>query len=970
MSRRVPPAPLTSRGPLPLVPSLRHYAWGDVRYIPELLGFEADGTPVAEAWYGAHPIAPATARWAGEDSRLDALVEHLGASLLGPRVSAQGGSLPYLLKVLAAARPLSIQVHPNREQARAGFAREQALGIPVDAPNRSYRDATHKPELLVALTPFEALCGFRPWAESAERLARAPELMELLPPYEPTAESTRALLQRWYALPVATVTPALDALIARLGRDRDRWSEGDPELEVLDVHERLGGAPDRGLLFVYVLDRVVLDPGQGFFIPAGVPHAYLRGAGIELMASSDNVLRAGLTSKHIDPEELLRTVVFEPTTPPVLDPVPCDAVGREAAYPCPAEEVALIRTRLDGKRGIEFETNGPETLLALTSSPEVRVRVGVEGGEEIALERGRACLLPDGCIFTLEANGPAEVFRASMPLAEATKSVGNEQLTDAVRRNIEITEALFREGEPPSIIGTVSGSAGAQRFWQERLDQVRGLFRAEEALSFHEDLPVNQAFGLLLLWQRLRPHLTPGKGALIAFVFGEGSRAAPLTEAEGGQKPAIASFAAMGEGDQRRYLSTVELALRYFAPIELYLRRSGFDGMVVKWGDEIQIPTLDLGGRDPRLEGADVVRFVSMRPITEDTAANKDWVGVDADGNITAFIPRRPLAEMEPLADRGLVRRRGGQLFGGVNLGSVALSRVFLDVLLEELSEEVNDPDADRKKRPDLDPQLFTVLTIAAIADPAARAEAWATALSENASMRSLDGHLPGILERMRKVIETLEAKQGRPIRMVALDFCDQYWGDIGQHRKMREMYAALGAEGPTGEIARAIAGLEVEPDVDGNYVDPASRLGPGVRAKGSVFIDAQIEEGEISNSVLVGTRAATVEAEEAFDVGSVAPGLKLGAEAGTYRVVSAQPVEVEAGARLTTVFGSEGPVSMRVHEDTDLRNKAETYDTPILGNPVSFAELHRDVLDADPRQIQTRREEARAAVLRTLGMD
>ncbi|MEN9581020.1 MAG: hypothetical protein RJA70_4029, partial [Pseudomonadota bacterium] len=173
--------------------------------------------------------------------------------------------------------------------------------------------------------------------------------------------------------------------------------------------------------------------------------------------------------------------------------------------------------------------------------------------------------------------------------------VESDPFVSAIQANIHETRRLFEAGEPPALLATVSGSASAQAFWQHQLDSVRADFRAEKALSLHEDLPVNQAFGVLLLWQRLRPHVVSGRGTLAAFVFGEGSRATPFTETDNGQKPAMKSFVSVPvAGGHQRYVSMVELAMRYFAPVESHLRRSGFEGVVIKWGDEVQIPSTQL----------------------------------------------------------------------------------------------------------------------------------------------------------------------------------------------------------------------------------------------------------------------------------------------------------------------------------------------------------------------------------------
>lgn len=967
------------RGPILLSPSLRRYAWGDAAFLPELLGFPADGGPVAEAWYGAHPSAPAEARLGTDARPCDALVAdaHAGPAILGPDVAARFGGLPYLLKVLAAARPLSIQVHPDAVQARAGHDREEARGIPRDAPNRSYRDPSPKPEVLLALTPFDALCGFAPGPVRGDLLrAHAPELLDAAPDADvATPEGLRRWLEGWFALPDprarALLTPVLGRLADR-APDDDGFPRSDLRHWVLRAHRALGGddgAPDRGLALVFVLELVHLAPGEAMFLEAGVPHAYLEGAGIELMGSSDNVLRAGLTTKHVDPAELLRVVRFDAGRPPVLHPVPVDAGPeghRRDAYRVPADELALERFRLTPDApGWSFTAEGPETWLAMPSDPDARVTLRRDDGDAAAptiLSRGQACLVPHGVRLALTARGtdPVDVYRARVPTpAERPAFVA------AVRRNVALADALFAGGRPPEIVGTVSGSPGAQRFWRRQLDRAHADLGAREVHSLHEDLPVNQALGLLLAWQRIRPHRRPGDGTLLAFVFGEGSRATPLTEAEGGQKPAIRSFVAVGTGADRRVLSTVELALRSFAPVERLLHRSGFEGMVVKWGDEVQIPTRDLAGTEPLLAGADVVRFVSVQRITDDTARNKDWVGVAADGRVTAFIPRRPLSEMGPLADRGLLRRgEDGALFGGINLGSVALSARLLDLLLDELGAEVNDPDADRQRRPDLDPQLFTALCIAAMPDPAARSHAWDEALRESPAMAKLARDMPDILDRLRAVLDRFEARHGRPVRMVALDFGDQYWGDIGQHRQMRAQLMALREPTADGEIARSLAGIDALPrDAHGNLRVGDTRLGPDVRVRGSVLLDAVIDQGEIVDSVLVGTRAGRLVARDAFDVGSVVRDLRLDPGSGAYRVASTAPVAAGPGERVTTVVLPDRSLLMRVHEGTDLRDRTRTYDVPILGNPLSFRDAHRLVTDADPADLDAARSALEARV-------
>jgi len=1443
--------------PVRVAPSLQNYAWGDPAFIPNVLGSSSAGTPVAEAWYGAHPKAPATV-WTIE-----------GAQPMDAWIRGMGHELPYLLKLLAAAQPLSIQVHPNATRAAAGFTEEEAAGIPIDAPHRRFRDPNHKPEVLVALSDFDALCGFRPLEEIEDALARMPEIEALLPS---ASSGIEALLRAWFARPDAEVHAALAAVMGRIATETP--SPDTPEAWAIRAQQALGGKPDRGLLLVFMLELVHLEPGQAIFLPAGVPHAYLRGAGVELMASSDNVLRAGLTPKYVDPETLLEVVRFDAGRPVVLEPI-VDESGREATWSIPATELDLIRWSLEAAESRSATAYGLETILVLARESNAKVEVESATGM-LELGRGQACVVPDGVDYAVRASASIDVYRVRVPggveamptfrgrqptalrfgtsglrglvsditdleayvntrgfldvlvargetvpggqvalggdlrpsttrilravyaavldaglrpmvcgrlptpaltyfglqqgipsimvtgshipfdrngiklvgprgevlksdetdivaavervrrweyarsaqtsrfgddgmfagpagelppavddarrsyvqryvdafgsdalegqrvvvyehsavgrdiVAEILRGLGADvvamgrsdafvaidteaiaperiaimqtladdaiaahgsidaivstdgdsdrpmvlgiedgrvqfingdllgaivaeflgadqavvpvscndavdrhlvprgvpvvrtrigspyviagmqaasgerrvgweanggfllgsrlelatgvleplptrdavlpivaALSSAKRRggslvervamlptrfgraglldrvpredsvallehfgasvpnrvealrahftdargfaeiesiddtdglrihfadgdvahvrpsgnapqlriyatadsetraeaivadalrepdgilrgllgdarpdpfvdsiiaNIDATTALFDAGDPPAVIGAVCGTAGARDFWQSRLEDMRPRFRARLGVAFHEDLPVNQALGLLLMWKRLSPQLQEGEGALVAFVFGDGTRATPLTEAEHGQKPAIESF--VTDRSSGRRLSIVELAMRYFAPVEAYLRRSGFHGIVVKWGDEVQIPTLNLSGTDARFEQADVVRFVSMRTMDESSAANKDWVGVDAEGNVTAFIPRRPLQDMQPLADRGLLQRHDGQLVGGVNLGSIAVSRALLDALLAELEPEVDDPNADRKNRPDLDPQLFTALTVAAIPDSGARARAWETAQADSPAIAKLVVQWPDVLERLVRALARFEADNGRPIRIVAMDFGDQYWGDIGQHAKMYEFYMALRDPGGRGRIARALAGIEVAADGNGNLLVGDTRLGAGVWASDSVFVDAQIDEGKITGSVMIGTRCGRVLANEAFDVGSVATELRLGARGGSYKVVADHPVDVCAGQRCTTVFLPSGAVLLRADETTDLRDRASTYDVPILGNPIAFAEAHATVLAVDPVALERDRRTRQADVV------
>lgn len=1503
--------------PIVLEPGFQNYGWGDPVFIPRLFGLPETGMPYAEAWFGGHPACPSTANVAGQKVRLDRLVADDPAAILGPDVSARFSTFPFLLKVLAAARPLSVQAHPSRAQAVAGFRRENAAEVAFDAANRNYRDPNAKPELFVALTPFTALCGFRPIAEIAIGLRGLPELTTLLPDWQRAQDPLRALVGAYFKLADEQVRPALRRWVDRLANASPVAGTVEAWIVEADRVFAVEGNPDRGLFFYLLLNLITLEPGQGLFLSAGTPHAYLRGAGLEVMSNSDNVLRAGLTTKHIDTKELMSIVRFESGLPPVLRPTLRD--GDEGTYLTPADTFELHTMEVDVEHSPrERMAQGPELLLFLAKKDRATLEID-SASRAVTLGSAGCCLVPHGSEYRMRATGPGRVMRVVVPSPEslaafrgrpvqpllfgtsglrglvtditdleayvntrgfldylldvedapfgspvaiagdlrpstdgpersilaavacavadagwqvvacgriptpaltaygfaqgwpsimvtgshipfdrngikfnksdgevlksdeaailrAVESARREQYhravedspfddrgmfrspaapvsttttaardhyvrryleffpsnalkgmriavyehsavgtallgeillalgaevfafgrsatfvaidtedisdirlremqeladdarsrfgalhamvstdgdsdrpllleiardgrvrffpgdlvgilvadyldadalavpvtaTDAIelhfagraihlartrvgspfviaaaerlegwrrvgweanggfltfseieqesrrlaplptrdaalpilavlhaanRRHVQIgdlfarlpqrftaaglidgiptdesrvlatqttpgdasiatavfsreevhcvevsgiehrasglvarrlkrlrtwveehfgieqgfgrviqigfldgtrvwfdngdvvhirpsgnapqlrvyalaaserraraivamataagngtlyamlaeaparrfvnailsniaaTTGLLETGRPAALIGTVSGSASAQALWQRLLDAARSSFGARKAISFREDLPVNQAFGVLLLWQRLREHLEQGEGALVAFVFGQGTRATPFTEADNGQKPAMASFVRDSQGSQSRFIPVAELALRQFASAEAFLRRSGFNGIVVKWGDEIQIPTRDLSGNSALFAGADVVRFVSMQAMTADSAASKDWVGVDSRGRVTAFIPRRPLAKMQVLAARGVFERHGDALWAGINLGSVGFSRIFLDAMLEEFASEIADATADRERRPDLDPQLFTALTIAAIADPHRRRQALAEALDETEAMRVLEGNMPGIVPRLRAMLDRFETRHGRPARFVALDFGDQYWGDIGQHRSIFDYYMALNDRGPLGEIARALAGISDVRDADGNIFSGDTSIGRA-RVRNSVLIDCRIEDGEVNESVLIGSRAARIHSGGAFDVMSVVRDITLAERAGSYKVISSVPVVAAALERVSTVFLPSGPILMRVREDVDLRDLTATYDAPILGNPISFRDAHRIMLEVDPAETERSRSVRIAELLATWGV-
>jgi len=411
----------------PLRGAIRTYAWGSRTAIAEFTGRPVPAAhPEAELWLGAHPGDPAWLETSeGEMSLLEVLTADWEGQL-GPVAHARfGDRLPFLVKVLAADEPLSLQAHPSTMQAIEGYEREERLGVPVSSPIRNYRDTSHKPELLVALQPFEALAGFRPAARTSE-LLRALAVSDLDPFIallgdspdgdQSDADGLRALFTTWITAP----QPDLDVLVPAVleGAIQYLSSEaGEFAAEaktVLELGERYPG--DAGVLAALLLNRVSLAPGEAIFLAAGNLHTYLHGVGVEVMANSDNVLRGGLTPKHVDVPELLRVLDFTPTTEEALRPA-VHTEGPEVVYQTPAEEFAVSRLTLDGAYlGHEVDApahhDGPQILLCTEGSVTVHAK-----SKTLTLHRGESAWVPsdDGPIRLL-AQQRAALFRATIGL--------------------------------------------------------------------------------------------------------------------------------------------------------------------------------------------------------------------------------------------------------------------------------------------------------------------------------------------------------------------------------------------------------------------------------------------------------------------------------------------------------------------------------------------------------------------------
>ena len=366
---------------------IQRYAWGHRRAIPRLLGFEPDGQPHAELWLGAHPSAPSKL---SSGLTLDAHLAQAPERLLGSASMKRfGPRLPFLLKVLAAGQPLSLQAHPTLQQAKEGFAREDAAGLARNAPHRNYRDENHKPEIICALTPFRALCGFRKRSDSV-RLFKGLGLDVTL-----LERGLREYFEYAMTLSREAQGELVDQLLSGARRGvSDFGAECALAHQLSELYPR-----DIGIVGALLLNLVELAPGEALYLDAGNLHAYLEGTGVELMANSDNVLRGGLTPKHVDVKELLAVLDFSDGPAKVLRPTEAD----EAVYATPAPDFRLSRVELRD-RTVTLPARGAQVLLVVEG--EVKVKgLALKRGESVFIgaDEGDVPLSGSGVVFRATA---------------------------------------------------------------------------------------------------------------------------------------------------------------------------------------------------------------------------------------------------------------------------------------------------------------------------------------------------------------------------------------------------------------------------------------------------------------------------------------------------------------------------------------------------------------------------------------
>lgn len=384
-----------------------HYAWGGHKYIPAWLGIQnAASQPFAEYWMGAHPSAASSIITNTGAINLQDAIREMPVFLLGEKVYETYGELPFLFKILDVKDALSIQVHPSKSAAVKGFDAEDVMGKSVHAANRNYKDRNHKPEIMVALSDFWLLHGFMPEAQLQKRLDSIPAFKDLSELFK--QKGYKALYKEVMQMPQEKVDSMLTPLVKTALKKKKLLPKTDPAYWAAKYYgDKEVRNIDRGIFSIYFFNLLHIKKGEGIFQGAGLPHAYLEGKNIELMANSDNVLRAGLTPKHIDVPELIKHVIFKGITPEILK-------GRNDGqgifmYDCPAPDFALAAIQLKAGEKGSYVAQSPEIILVMEGV------VKLKGSRTLTLKKGEAAFVAAGENYEIFTSAKLQAFKAFVP---------------------------------------------------------------------------------------------------------------------------------------------------------------------------------------------------------------------------------------------------------------------------------------------------------------------------------------------------------------------------------------------------------------------------------------------------------------------------------------------------------------------------------------------------------------------------
>ncbi|MFH1878404.1 MAG: hypothetical protein ABH883_06330 [Candidatus Omnitrophota bacterium] len=605
-----------------------------------------------------------------------------------------------------------------------------------------------------------------------------------------------------------------------------------------------------------------------------------------------------------------------------------------------------------------------------------------------------------------------DIFRkieAERQMEKQSKLISNTPGAAETVKNIETARRYSSSNDSAKIVALVSGEDIDQKNWQDRLDSIKGQifnddtvalsliekFKLEMSIAGAEGERINYKrrqgnfLGTLLAFRNIKEYMKEQKAAgkidwdykdyvtLIGMLFGRGERMSPVTQAKGDRKPGIEVTPQKGgirSGEMA--LSAVEEALLYFTPVVRYLEKRGFRGVLDKWGDETEIASIDLAlePEDPlEMANYDVIKVIKVLKITEENAAQKDWVIFNDKGDMVAQLSRNEKSVLiEQLKAYGIAPDAKGNVYAGVSLGPVAVSYDVMEIADEIFDKEIKTYGVYF----DFDPYFLMALTM-----NNNEKGKWDEMVAKDKGLQSLEEMIKksspeiGFFEKVQEVKTRFRQEYGRDVNLKTLDLGEKtYWADMGQHKAMREKFMSLNSNTASGVIARKLAGIPGVRDNNGNIIIN-STISPAVKVKDSVIINSRITgRGTITGGVVIDSELQDVDITEAFAVRSVRLGMtklerkKAGKEAkevtysGIYESMGARNLTVPAGMRHITVLRGDGgkvvPTDMRVSETTDLRDRANNYARPIYDNSISFEQAYNDMRGVSMREIERRRQE------------
>ena len=533
--------------------------------------------------------------------------------------------------------------------------------------------------------------------------------------------------------------------------------------------------------------------------------------------------------------------------------------------------------------------------------------------------------------------------------------------------NIEDAWRAGREGRSARIVAVVSGSEADKVAWQGILDaRSPVLFNGDGStlvLSLREKIGIKTTegnfLGTLLAYRRIKS-ASDEKGVeyrnfvtMIGMLFGRGERISPITQAKGCRKPAIeVTPSNIDPSGGEKAFTAIEEALLYFAPVAKYLEAGGFRGVLNKWGDETEIASRDLTQKPKKNEFSeyDVIKFIKTAEITEERARQKDWVVFNDANDMVAQLSRNEKSVlMERLKELGIKPACDGKYCAGVSLGPAAVSYGVLEVASEVFAGEIEKDGIHF----DFDPYFLMALAM----DEEDRSE-WEKKAEKDADLRELVSMVPEFFEKVQDIKKRFKKIHGRELRQKVFDLGeDSYWVDIGQHKAMREKFLSLKDAGAKGVIGRKISKIPETRDKNGNIL-LNSTIADEVKVSGSTIVDSRITgAGVVLNSVIIDSEIESPRVSEAFAVRSVRHGkTELREKSGIYESLGKEPLVLEEGMRHVSVLTDSGKMDMMVSEDTNLRDKENTYNKPILGNKISFKDAYDKMVGTSMGKIEKRR--------------